>query len=113
VSSIPINNELYSTSSLPTFSHLLQTFQPFHPIRSGSNAPGAAFFYNKNKEGKWYAPDFDSASKKQNPLLGGSNGERFGNGVAISDTAFVVGAPYFSDFEGKAVAYSYTSATNP
>eukprot|EP00577_Skeletonema_sp_RCC1716_P004946 CAMPEP_0113390962 /NCGR_PEP_ID=MMETSP0013_2-20120614/10456_1 /TAXON_ID=2843 ORGANISM="Skeletonema costatum, Strain 1716" /NCGR_SAMPLE_ID=MMETSP0013_2 /ASSEMBLY_ACC=CAM_ASM_000158 /LENGTH=1193 /DNA_ID=CAMNT_0000274173 /DNA_START=148 /DNA_END=3729 /DNA_ORIENTATION=+ /assembly_acc=CAM_ASM_000158 len=74
---------------------------------------GAAFFYNKNNEGKWYAPDFDSASKKQNPILGGSNGERFGNGVAISDTAFVVGAPYFSDFEGKAVAYSYTSAKNP
>eukprot|EP00985_Skeletonema_marinoi_P006809 scaffold2991_cov66-Skeletonema_marinoi.AAC.1 len=80
---------------------------------------GAAFFYNKNEDGDWYLPDFDSTSagNTKNPILGGTKGEQFGDAVAISDTAFVkgfvVGAPFFEGSKGEAVAYSYTSAKNP
>ena len=106
----------YSISTLPTFSNAapnLSTSSSYPYSTSGGEviASGAAFFYNKNRDGKWYLPDFEG--DQNNPIVGGSKQERFGNGVAISDTAFVVGAPYFSDFEGKAVAYSYTSAKKP
>jgi hypothetical protein len=99
---------------LPTFSHLLQPFQPLHPIPNVQNSRGAASLYNKNKEGKWYTPDFDSDIKEvQNPILGGSIGERFGSSVAVSNNAFVVGVPSFEFLKGRAVAYSYEPATNP
>mmetsp|Transcript_21002 Transcript_21002/g.31333 ORF Transcript_21002/g.31333 Transcript_21002/m.31333 type:complete len:101 (+) Transcript_21002:894-1196(+) len=77
---------------------------------------GAAFFYNMNEEGKWYTPDFDSTNTGniiENPILGDTKGEQFGDAVAISDEAFVVGAPFFEVLKGKAVAYSYEPAKNP
>eukprot|EP00984_Skeletonema_dohrnii_P038139 scaffold41022_cov139-Skeletonema_dohrnii-CCMP3373.AAC.1 len=75
------------------------------------NVPGAAFFFNKNEDGNWYAPDFEG--DQSNPIVGGSHQEQFGGSVAISDTAFVVGAPFFESSKGKAVAHSYEPATNP
>lgn len=43
----------------------------------------------------------------------GGEDDRLGAAVAISDDAFVVGAPYRADTKGGAVAYSYELATNP
>ncbi len=78
---------------------------------SNGVARGAAYFYNKNNKDKWYLPNFDN--NIQNPILGKSEGDRFGTAVAINDKAFVVGAPYRSDTKGEVVTYSYESATNP
>ena len=70
---------------------------------------GAVFFYNQNANGDWYRPIIEGRAST-NPILGA--GSRYGDSVAIGETAFLVGIPNLNGQAGAATAYFYTSATS-
>jgi hypothetical protein len=70
---------------------------------------GAVFFYNQKTNGDWYRPVIEGRAST-NPILGA--GSRYGDSVAIGETAFLVGIPILNNFAGAATAYFYTSATS-
>lgn len=70
---------------------------------------GAVFFYNQKTNGDWYRPVIEGRAST-NPILGA--GSRYGDSVAIGDTAFLVGIPNRDGRAGAATAYFYTSSTS-
>ena len=70
---------------------------------------GAVFFYNQNANGDWYRPIIEGRAST-NPIIG--VGSRYGDSVAIGETAFLVGIPNLNGQAGAATAYFYTSATS-